>query len=274
MIEARGLARHFDGRPVVDGLDFRVEEGETLVLIGASGSGKSTTLKMLNRLIEPSAGSVAIAGEDTRSLPAHVLRRRIGYGAQQAGLFPHMSVAENVGVTPRLLGWPADRISARVDALLERVRLDPAALRGRDVRSLSGGEQQRVSLARALAAEPRVLLLDEPFAALDPVTRDALQQALRALVDDLGLTLVFVTHDMGEALLLADRVAFLEHGRFARIDAPAALLRDPGHDAVAAFLRAPRRQAARLEGLLGGLAGAAEGDGAVGPGGADGDDST
>ena len=250
MIECRGLTKDFGDTRVVDGVSFEVAAGETLVLIGASGSGKSTTLKMLNRLIEPTAGEVRIEGEDAGSLVPHLLRRRIGYGAQRAGLFPHLDVAGNIGVTARLLGWSADRIAARVDELLERVQLPPGAYRHRDVSALSGGEQQRVSLARALAVEPRVLLLDEPFGALDPVSRDALQQALVELKSDLGLTVVFVTHDMSEALLLGDRIAFLEEGRFARVGTPAELLRDPANDRVADFLRAPRRQAERIEGLL------------------------
>lgn len=251
MIECRGLTRRFDGRAVVDGVDLDVARGELLVLIGASGSGKTTLLKMLNRLIEPSAGTVRIDGEDSALPPPHELRRRIGYGAQRAGLLPHLDVAANVGLTPRLLGWEAGRIAARVDALLARVRLDPPTYRHRDVSALSGGEQQRVSLARALAAEPPLLLLDEPFGALDPVTRDALQEELRSLRDELGLTVVFVTHDMSEALLLGDRIAFLEAGRIAQVDTPAALLRASGPGAIDAFLRAPRRQAERIEELLG-----------------------
>lgn len=249
MIECRALCRRFAGRAVVDGVDLDVARGELLVLIGASGSGKTTLLKMLNRLIEPSSGTIRIDGKDSRTGPAHLLRRRIGYGAQRAGLLPHLDVAANVGLTPRLLGWSRGRIEAQVDALLERVRLDPKDYRGRDVTSLSGGEQQRVSLARALAAEPPLLLLDEPFGALDPVTRDALQTELRALCLELGLTVVFVTHDMTEALLLGDRIAFLEAGRIARVDTPEALLRHPGDAGVEAFLRAPRRQAARLSRL-------------------------
>ena len=235
---------------IVDDVDFEVARGETLVLIGASGSGKTTTLKMLNRLVEPSAGVIRIDGEDTRSLVPHQLRRRIGYGSQRAGLFPHMSVAENVGVTARLLGWSRARIAARVDELLERVQLAPDRYRDRRVTALSGGEQQRVSLARALAVAPRVLLLDEPFAALDPVTRDALQQELIGLASDLDLTVVFVTHDVSEALLLGDRMAFLEAGRFAWIGTPEDLLREPGNERVAEYLRAPRRQAERIEALL------------------------
>lgn len=250
MIECRGLSKRFGDLSIVDGLDLDVGRGEILVLIGASGSGKTTTLKMINRLIEPTAGEIRVDGEDVRQTEAHLLRRRIGYGAQRAGLFPHMDVAQNIGVTPRLLGWEAGRISARVDELLERVHLEPSVYRGRAIDALSGGEQQRVSLARALAAEPRVLLLDEPFGALDPVTRDALQQSLLTLRDDLDLTLVFVTHDMGEALLLGDRIAFLEDGHLAKLGTPAALLADPGNERVAEFLRAPRRQAARIDRLV------------------------
>ncbi|HIE62616.1 MAG TPA: ABC transporter ATP-binding protein [Microbacterium sp.] len=252
MIECRGLTKCYGDSRVVDGVDLEVAKGEVLVLIGASGSGKTTTLKMLNRLIEPTEGEVRIEGVDTRSLVPHVLRRRIGYGAQHAGLFPHLNVAENIGVTARLLGWSANRIDARVDELLERVQLAPQDYRGRPISALSGGEQQRVSLARALAAEPRVLLLDEPFGALDPVTRDLLQQSLLELVRDLRLTVAFVTHDMSEALLLGDRIAFLEAGRLTRVGAPAELLRDPANEGVAEFLRAPRRQVERMESLLGG----------------------
>ncbi len=250
MIECRGLTKVYGAVRIVDGVDFEVARGETLVLIGASGSGKTTTLKMLNRLIEPSEGVIRIDGEDALSLVPHQLRRRIGYGSQQAGLFPHMSVAENVGVTARLLGWPRARIAARVDELLDRVQLAPERYRDRGVTELSGGEQQRVSLARALAVAPRVLLLDEPFAALDPVTRDALQQELLGLASELDLAIVFVTHDMSEALLLGDRIAFLEAGRFARVGTPEDLLREPGNERVAEYLRAPRRQAQRIEALL------------------------
>ena len=249
MIECRGLGRSYDGQKVVSDIDFKVARGELLVLIGASGSGKTTTLKMMNRLIEPTDGQVFLGGVDTRSMIPHELRRRIGYGAQKAGLFPHMNVALNVGVTPRLLDWETDRIEARVDELLERVRLDPSLYRARSVQSLSGGEQQRVSLARALAAEPKVLLLDEPFGALDPVTRDSLQQALIVLKNELDLTIVFVTHDMTEAILLGDRIAFLEGGRLARIGTPLELMRDPGNERVAEFLRAPRRYAQQIEAL-------------------------
>jgi osmoprotectant transport system ATP-binding protein len=250
MIECQGLAKRYDDQLVVEEIDLQMEQGELLVLIGASGSGKTTILKMLNRLIEPSAGRVLIDGQDTQALVPHELRRRIGYGAQRAGLFPHFDVARNVGVTARLLGWPRDRVEARVDLLLDRVGLDPDGYRHRLPETLSGGEQQRVSLARALAAEPRLLLLDEPFAALDPVSRDQLQQALLEVVSGLGLTVVFVTHDMSEALLLANRIAVLEAGRIAQLGTPAELLRDPATPGVSDFLRAPRRQASRIGALL------------------------
>jgi osmoprotectant transport system ATP-binding protein len=250
MIECRGLGKRYAEKIVVEGLDLHVERGEILVLIGASGSGKSTILKMINRLVEPSEGRIWIDGEDTSGLVPFELRRRIGYGSQHAGLFPHFDIAHNVGNTARLLGWPRDRIESRVDALLARVELDPASYRARFPATLSGGEQQRVNLARAMAAEPALLLLDEPFGALDPVTRDQLQEALVEIVRESGLTVVFVTHDMSEALLLADRIAVLERGRIAQLGTPAALLRDPATDSVRAFLRAPRRQAARIDDLV------------------------
>lgn len=252
MIDCQGLGKRYGEKVVVEGLDLKVDEGELVVLIGASGSGKTTTLKMLNRLIEPSEGRVFIDGEETGGLVPHELRRRIGYGAQRAGLFPHFDLAQNIGVTPRLLGWPRPRIAARVDELLERVRLDPSSYRGRMPETLSGGEQQRVSLARALAAEPRLVLLDEPFGALDPVSRDDLQEALLEIVAELNLTVVFVTHDMSEALLLADRIAVLEAGQIAQLGTPTQLLATPATEGVRDFLRAPRRQASRLESLLDG----------------------
>ncbi len=250
MIECEDLGKRYGDTVIVHGLNLRIETGELVVLIGASGSGKTTTLKMMNRLIEPSEGRVLIDGEETTDLVPHELRRKIGYGAQRAGLFPHFDVAVNVGVTPRLLGWSPDRVSARVDELLVRVGLDPAVYRARWPETLSGGEQQRVSLARALAAEPRLLLLDEPFGALDPVSRDDLQAALLEIVREDGLTVVFVTHDMSEALLLADRIAVLEDGQIAQLGTPTELLKSPATEGVRNFLRAPHRQASRLSSLL------------------------
>ena len=227
-----------------------VAEGELLALVGGSGCGKTTTLRMINRLIEPSSGTVRVAGIDTASLAPHELRRRIGYAFQRVGLFPHLTVAENVGITPSLLGWNATRIARRVDELLELLELDPAAVRSRFPDQLSGGQQQRVGVARALAAEPRVLLLDEPFGALDPLTRDRIQQSFDAIRRRLSLTAVFVTHDMGEALRLGDRVAVMREGRIAQIGTPGELLRAPADDLVRQLVETPRRQATMVDALL------------------------
>ncbi len=251
MIELDRLSRRFGAISAVDSLSLRVERGELLVLLGGSGCGKTTTLKMVNRLIEPTSGRVSIAGRDTRDVAAHELRRRIGYCFQQIGLFPHLSVAENVGITPTLLGWEPARVAARVDELLRLVELDPAAFGEREPSQLSGGQQQRVGLARALAAEPEVLLLDEPFGALDPLTRDRLQQWLGQIRRELGFTTIFVTHDMVEALLLGDRIAVLDAGRLVQVDTPEVLLRRPANDTVAELMATPRRQAERVDRFLG-----------------------
>jgi osmoprotectant transport system ATP-binding protein len=251
MIELRDLTRDFDGTLAVDRLSLEVEPGELLVLLGGSGCGKTTTLKMVNRLIEPSAGTVRIDGEDSRKLPDFELRRRIGYCFQQVGLFPHLSVSQNVAITPTLLGWEAGRIRRRVDELLELLELEPSHFRDRSPEQLSGGQQQRVGLARALAAEPRVLLLDEPFGALDPLTRDRLQQRFQEIRRDLGLTAIFVTHDMVEAVLLGDRIAVMHRGRLVQIDTPRELLQHPADDRVAELMDTPRRQAEVVDRLLG-----------------------
>ncbi len=241
MIELQQLTKRYGESVVVDRLSLVVERGELLVLLGGSGSGKTTTLKMINRLVEPSAGRVLIDGEDVAASPVAALRRRIGYAFQQVGLFPHMSIAENVGITPTLLGWDPARIAARVDALLELVELEPASYRTRRPAELSGGQQQRVGVARALAAEPAVLLLDEPFGALDPLTRDRLQRSLVAIRARLAVTIVFVTHDMVEALLLGDRIAVLRDGHLRQIGTPAELLRHPADEYVAQLMDTPLR---------------------------------
>jgi osmoprotectant transport system ATP-binding protein len=250
VIELQELTRRFDGAVAVDRVSLTVGRGELLVLLGGSGSGKTTTLKMVNRLIEPTSGRVLIEGEDVRSRPPFELRRRIGYCFQQVGLFPHLSVAENVAVTPSLLGWDAARIARRVDELLELVELDPAEFRGRRPAQLSGGQQQRVGVARALAAEPKVMLLDEPFGALDPLTRDRLQVSFQRIRRELALTAIFVTHDMVEALLLGDRVAVMNRGRLAQVGTPRELVRHPADDYVARLIATPARQAEALEELL------------------------
>ncbi len=251
MIEIEGLWKRFGDQVVVRDLSLRVEQGELLVLLGGSGSGKTTTLKMVNRLIEPSAGRVRIDGADTRQLPGHVLRRRVGYCFQQIGLFPHLSVAENIAVTPSLLGWEPERIVERVDELLARIELSPDRFRERRPDQLSGGQQQRVGLARALAARPQLLLLDEPFGALDPLTRDRLQQSFLDIRRELALTCVFVTHDMVEALLLGDRIAVLREGELVQVGRPEELLHDPADETVAELMATPRRQASAVDRLLG-----------------------
>ena len=249
MIELQQLTKRYGDVLVVDRLSLTVARGELLVLLGGSGSGKTTTLKMINRLIEPSAGRVRIDGEDVATVPAATLRRRIGYAFQQVGLFPHLSVAENVGVTPALLGWDPARIAARVDTLLELVELDPASFRARRPSELSGGQQQRVGVARALAAEPAVLLLDEPFGALDPLIRDRLQRSLVAIRARLAVTIVFVTHDMVEALLLGDRIAVVRDGRLVQVGTPTELLRRPADDYVAQLMDTPLRHGAAVAAL-------------------------
>lgn len=230
----------------VDFVSLDIAAGSFVALVGASGSGKSTLLKTVNRLVDPTSGSVILEGEDVLALEPHVLRRRIGYVFQGIGLFPHMTVAENIAIGPKLAGGHNN--AARVSELLDLVELDDSfAPRLPD--ELSGGQRQRVGVARALAAQPHLLLMDEPFGALDPVTRDALGTAVRALHDRLNLTTVMVTHDMAEALLLADRVLVMDEGRVVADEAPKSLLGGAGGDVAQALVAVPRDQAKALAGL-------------------------
>src|SRR6202140_5846488 len=233
----------------VKDVSLEVAEGEFLAIVGGSGSGKTTLLRLANRLIEADSGKIPVEGEDISGVDPIGLRRRIGYVFQSGGLFPHISVAGNIGITPKLLGTPADEIAARVDELLDLVRLDRAQYRDRFPHELSGGQRQRGGGARALAARPRVVAVGEPFGALDPLTRDALGDDYRALHKKLGLTTVMITHDMTEALLLADRVAVMRAGRLLAQGTPAELS-NSADPYVAELLRTPRRQAERLNVLL------------------------
>lgn len=233
MIEIDRISKLYDGRPVVDAVSMTVETGTITAIVGTSGSGKTTLLRMINRLVEPSSGEVRINGEPTTGLKKEVLRRRIGYAIQGHGLFPHHSVARNIGAVPRLLGWPKDRIRARVDELLDLFSMPPAEFRDRYPGELSGGQQQRVGVARALASRPDLLLMDEPFGALDPIIRSRAQEDLRRIQRALGSTILIVTHDMEEAIQLGDRVAVMDSGRLVQHGTPAQIISDPATDFVA-----------------------------------------
>ena len=245
------VGKSFDGGRVraVDDLTIEVAEGEFLAIVGGSGSGKTTLLRLANRLIDADSGSITVEGEDVRAVDPVQLRRRIGYVFQSGGLFSHISVAGNIGITPKLQGTPAAEIASRVDQLLDLVRLDRTLYRDRFPHELSGGQRQRVGVARALAAKPRIVLMDEPFGALDPLTRDALGDDYRALHSKLGLTTVMITHDMTEAILLADRIAVMRAGRLLA-QGTLTELSDSDDAYVGELLRTPRRQAERLNVLL------------------------
>jgi osmoprotectant transport system ATP-binding protein len=236
VIELQQVHKHFGATPAVDGVSLRIPAGGITALIGASGSGKSTLLRLINRLLECDSGSILLDGQDIRQSPVEDLRRRIGYVIQSIGLFPHWTVARNIATVPVLLGWPKARIAARVDELLVMLGLDPAHYRARYPHQLSGGQQQRVGVARALAARPALLLMDEPFGALDPLARLALQQELARIQRALGCTIVLVTHDIDEALRLGQRLVLLDHGRVVQAGTPHELLARPASGAVSDFL--------------------------------------
>jgi osmoprotectant transport system ATP-binding protein len=253
-IELSGVEKRYGGLAALAGVSLSVETGTFTALVGSSGSGKTTLLKTINRLVTPDAGSLRVLGQDVAAAEPHLLRRKIGYVFQEIGLFPHMTVAENIAVGPRLAGWAAARTTARSAELLELVAL-PAELAMRLPAALSGGQRQRVGVARALAAEPAIMLMDEPFGALDPVIREGLGRDYRALHDKLGLTTVMVTHDVMEALLLADRIVVMQAGRILADGTPGALLADHPEPAVRSLMETPRRQAARVEALARGEGG-------------------
>ncbi|MGH2404404.1 MAG: ABC transporter ATP-binding protein [bacterium] len=231
------VSKRFPGvaRPAVDDCTLTISSGDLTVVLGPSGSGKTTLLKLINRLYEPDSGRILVGAIDVRSLPAPALRRRIGYVIQQIGLFPHLRVEQNIATVPQLLGWPRERIDARTDELLDLVGL-PRSYRRRFPRQLSGGEQQRVGLARALAADPDTMLMDEPFGAVDAITRGRLQDELRSIQQQVRKTIVFVTHDVDEALRLADRIVIMRDGRIVQHDAPLAVITHPRDDFVRRLL--------------------------------------
>ncbi|NGO71195.1 betaine/proline/choline family ABC transporter ATP-binding protein, partial [Streptomyces boncukensis] len=240
-IQLESLTKRYPGasEPAVDNVSMEIAAGETVILVGPSGGGKTTLLKMINRLIEPTSGRIRIGDEDVTDMDAVKLRRKIGYAIQASGLFPHMTVAQNIALVPKMVGWSKARTRARVEEMLDLVGLEPGEFQGRYPRQLSGGQQQRVGVARALAADPPVLLMDEPFGAVDPITRDHLQDELIRLQHELRKTIVFVTHDFDEAIKIGDRIAVLrERSHIAQFDTPEAILTNPTDDFVSGFVGA------------------------------------
>ena len=243
MIEFRGVSKTYPGseRPVVNDLSFEVLDGEICVLVGPSGCGKTTSMRMINRLIEPTGGEILIDGEPNTAMSGTKLRRHIGYAIQQIGLSPHRTIAANIATVPQLLEWEKDRITARVDELLELVGLDPEQYRDRYPAELSGGQQQRVGVARAMAADPPIMLMDEPFGAVDPITRNRLQDEFLRIQGEIKKTIVFVTHDIDEAIKMGDRIAILQQGGIlAQYDTPENILSAPNSEFVSSFVGTDR----------------------------------
>ncbi len=243
MIEFKGVSKTYPGMdtPVVKDLSFTIQDGEICVLVGPSGCGKTTSMRMINRLIEPTEGQILIDGQDNTSMSGTQLRRKIGYAIQQTGLFPHRTIADNIGTVPGLLGWDKARISSRADELLDLVGLPPDQYRDRYPAELSGGQQQRVGVARALAADPPVMLMDEPFGAVDPITRDRLQNEFLHIQEDIKKTIIFVTHDIDEGIKMGDKIAILkEGGILAQYDTPENILAAPNSEFVSSFVGADR----------------------------------
>ncbi|HEX2742710.1 MAG TPA: ABC transporter ATP-binding protein [Rubrobacter sp.] len=243
MIEFKNVSKTYAGsdRSVVNDLTFTIQNGEICVLVGPSGCGKTTSMRMVNRLIEPTKGEILIDGQKNTSMSGTQLRRKIGYAIQQIGLFPHRTIASNVATVPNLVGWESDRVASRVDELLDLVGLPPDQYRDRYPAELSGGQQQRVGVARALAADPPIMLMDEPFGAVDPITRDRLQNEFLNIQKDIKKTIVFVTHDIDEAIKMGDKIAILkEGGVLAQYDSPEHILANPASDFVSSFVGTDR----------------------------------
>lgn len=241
MIEIEGITKRYDSTTVVDDVSMVIEPRTVCVIVGTSGSGKTTLLRMINRLVEPTAGVIKLDGADNRSLPGYELRRSIGYAIQGHGLFPHRTVAQNIATVPVLLGWDKARIKARVDELMTLYQLDPEAFGPRYPHELSGGQQQRVGVARALAAEPNVLLMDEPFGALDPIIRNKAQEDLLAIQKRFGTTIILVTHDMEEAVHMGDKIAVMDAGELVQYAKPAEILANPASSFVETLVGASER---------------------------------
>jgi osmoprotectant transport system ATP-binding protein len=242
MIRLTNLVKHFPGvaKPSVDRLCMEVPEGEICVLIGPSGCGKTTTMRMINRMIEPSSGNIELHGQDVMAMNPVELRRQVGYVIQQIGLFPHMTIAENIATVPKLLNWPKSRIDSRIDEMLDLVSMDPGLYRDRFPRELSGGQRQRVGVARALAADPPVMLMDEPFGAIDPITRGKMQDEFLKILRRLNKTIIFVTHDMDEAIKMGDRIAILKDGHLLQYGTPEEILCAPVDGFVESFVGGDR----------------------------------
>lgn len=252
MIDLENVSKIYEGaaEPAVDRLNLAVEEGELIALLGESGCGKTTTLKMINRLIEPTQGTIRIAGQDIMELDPVELRRGIGYVFQGVGLFPHLTVAENIGLVPDLLAWSTNEKQERTDELLGLIGLNPAEYAVRYPSDLSGGQRQRVGVARALAGRPKTMLMDEPFGALDPITRADLRDEFKAIHTQLGLTTVMVTHDMIEALMMADRIGVMSGGEIVQLGTPHEMLTRPEHPYVEELMQTPLEERTRLDALL------------------------
>jgi osmoprotectant transport system ATP-binding protein len=262
-IELDGVAKIYPGQaaPAVEDFSMQVQPGELVMFVGPSGCGKTTTMKLINRIIEPTSGRISIDGRDVLSIDPNELRRHIGYVIQQIGLFPHLTIAENIATVPKLLGWNKAKTAERVDELLRTVQLDPGVFANRYPKQLSGGQQQRVGVARALAADPPVMLMDEPFGATDPITREKLQAEFLRLQETIGKTIIFVTHDFEEAIRLGDRIAVLsERSRIEQFDTPANILASPANEYVSSFIG---HGAALLGAAAGGPGGSVPADGTL-----------
>ena len=241
MIEFQNVVKQYpNGFRAVDNLNLSIHDGEICVLIGPSGCGKTTSMRMINRLIDITSGEILIDGQPNTELPTEELRRQIGYAIQQIGLLPHMTIRENVALVPRLLHWEEDRIKRRVDTLLDMVGIDPSIHGDKFPRQLSGGQQQRVGVARALGADPPIMLMDEPFGAVDPITRDVLQAEFLQIQEEVGKTIIFVTHDIDEAIKMGDRIALLRDGRVVQYDTPDTILAHPANKFVRDFVGTDR----------------------------------